>query len=203
MATPIQVGSRQPIKVGLATPIQVGSRQPTKIGYGNNIKSGKLTSNASYFTAKLSDVEELVRFWHINLGHMSKQKIITTVENNNIDGLAEMVSVQQINKYFPDCPDCVHANLAQKSHPKLSDIVYEISKTLAIDVFEPGSEKIHTEKKGRKNSVSVMTHTGERYAVICKDRGSDRSWVFLTPTLSRLLEYIKRMDRMNLYSRES
>ena len=41
-----------------------------------------------------------------------------------------------------------------------------------------------------------MTHTGERYAVICKDRGSDRSWVFLTPTLSRLLEYIKRIDRI-------
>ena len=89
-----------------------------KIGNGNNTKSGKLTSNASYFTAKLSDVEELVRFWHINLGHMSKQKMITTVENNNIDGLAEMVSVHQINKHFPDCPDCVHANLAQKSHPK-------------------------------------------------------------------------------------
>ena len=126
LATPIQVGSRQPIKIGLATPIQVGSHQPTKIGYGNNRKSSKLTSNASYFTAKLSDVEELVRFWHINLGHMSKQKMITTVENNNIDGLAEMVYVQQINKYFPDCPDCVHANLAQKSHPKLSDRVYEI-----------------------------------------------------------------------------
>ena len=41
-----------------------------------------------------------------------------------------------------------------------------------------------------------MTHTGERYAVVCKDRGSDRSWVFLTPTLSRLLEFIKRMDRI-------
>ena len=56
-----------------------GFIDPTKIGYGNNRKSGKLTSNASDFTAKLSDVEELVRFWHINLGHMSKQKMITTV----------------------------------------------------------------------------------------------------------------------------
>ena len=28
--------------------------------------------------------------------------------------------------------------------------VYEIGKTLVIDVFEPGSEKIHTEKKEEK-----------------------------------------------------
>ena len=105
--------------------------------------------------------------------------MITTVDNNNIDGLAEVVSVQQISKYFPECPDCVHANLAQKSHPKQSDRVYEIGKTLAIDVFEPGSEKINTEKR-KKKSVSVLTHTGERYAVICKDRGSDRTWIFLT-----------------------
>ena len=82
---------------------------------------------------------------------MSEQKLITTVENNNIDGLAEMVSVHQINKHFPDCPDCMHANLAQKSHPKFSDRVYEVGKTLAIDVFEPCSEKIHTGKKEEKN----------------------------------------------------
>ena len=31
-----------------------------------------------------------------------------------------------------------------------SDRVYEVGKTLAIDVFEPGSEKIHTEKKEEK-----------------------------------------------------
>ena len=37
-------------------------------------QSGKLSSNASYFTAKLSDVEELVRFWHINLGPCPSKK---------------------------------------------------------------------------------------------------------------------------------
>jgi hypothetical protein len=82
---PIQVGSKIPIQVGSEIPIQIGTLPiqigslpiqigsfPTQIGNVASKKSKKLSSNASYFTAKLSDVEELVRFWHVNLGHMSK-----------------------------------------------------------------------------------------------------------------------------------
>jgi len=135
-------------------------------------KSKKLSSNASYFTAKLSDVEELVRFWHVNLGHMSKQKMVTAVENDIVDGLSDVISVEQINKHYPECSDCVHANMAQKRHPKKSERIYDIGKTLAIDVFEPGSETLQTMQNGKKNSAVILTHTGERYAVVCKDRGS-------------------------------
>ena len=127
---------------------------------------------------------------------MSKQKMVTAVENNIVDGLSDVISVEQINKHYSECSDCVHANMAQKSHPKKSERIYDIGKTLAIDVFEPGSETLQTMQNGKKNSAIILTHTGERYAVICKDRGSGRTWVFLTATLSRLLEFIKRMDRI-------
>jgi hypothetical protein len=104
-----------------------------------------LQSNASFFTAKLSDVEELVRFWHINLGHASKRNMITIVENKLIDGLGDEITAAQIAKHFPECADCVHGNMAQKRHPKSADRVYKIGETLAIDVLEAGSEFKGTE----------------------------------------------------------
>jgi hypothetical protein len=88
-----------------------------------NTNKTYMQSNASYFTAKLSDVEELVRFWHVNLGHASKSNMITIIENNLIDGLGDEVTVAQVAKHFPDCADCGHGNMAQKRHPKSSDPV--------------------------------------------------------------------------------
>jgi hypothetical protein len=129
--------------------------------------------------------------------------MIAIVENNLIDGLGDEVTAAQIAKHFPDCADCVHGNMAQKRHPKNADRVYKIGETLAIDVFEAGSELRATDSPstktgGKVNSkkTPILTHSGEGYAVLCYDRGSGRSWVFLTPTLSKLLEFIQRMDRI-------
>ena len=160
-----------------------------------------LSANASYFTAKLSDVEEIVKFWHVNLGHASKENMMTIVENNLIDGLGDEVTVAQISKYFPECADCIHGNMAQKRHPKQANRVYEIGKTLAIDVFEAGSELLRDtdlDSNGKANGKKskILTHSGEAYAVICYDRGCGRSWIFLTATLSKMLEFIQRMDRI-------
>ena len=143
-----------------------------------------------------------MRFWHVNLGHASKPNMITIVQNNLIDGLSDEITVDQIAKHFPDCADCIHGNMAQKRHPKKADREYKIGETLAIDVFEAGSE-LRSDGKATSNSCTgrtkktpILTHSGEAYAILCYDRGSGRSWVFLTPTLSRMLEFIQRMDRL-------
>ena len=83
--------------------------------FNKSKRTATLAANSSFFTAKLSDVEELVRFWHVNLGHASKKNMITIVQNNLIDGLGDEITVDQIAKHFPDCADCVHGNMAQKS----------------------------------------------------------------------------------------
>ena len=92
------------------------SERAIRKAFNRSKKSARATdptmlANASYFTAKLSDVEELVRFWHVNLGHASKQNMITIVQNNLIDGLGDEITVDQIAKHFPDCADCVHGNM--------------------------------------------------------------------------------------------
>jgi len=129
--------------------------------------------------------------------------MITIVENNLIDGLGEEVTAAQIAKHFPDCADCVHGSMVQKRHPKSADRVYKTGETLAIDVFEAGSELRENDSlpsktvgKTKAKKTPILTHSGEGYAVLCYDRGSGRSWVFLTPTLSKLLEFIQRMDRI-------
>jgi len=146
-----------------------------------------LLANISYFTTKLSTIEELVRFWHINLGHVPKDKLLTMVRNNLIDGLNAILTVDQINKHFPDnCPDCAHGNLAQKSHPSKASREYVIGNTLSIDILVAGGSK----------SAPILTHSGEGHAILCVDRGSGMSWVFLTKTIDKLLEFIQRMDRI-------
>jgi hypothetical protein len=59
-------------------------------------------------------------------------------------------------------------------------------KTLSIDVIVGGGDKKHP----------VRTHSGEGFAVLCIDRGSDKSWCFMTNTISNLLEFVQRMDRL-------
>ena len=146
-----------------------------------------LSANISYFTTKLSNVEELVRFWHINLGHLPKDKLLTVVRNKLVDGLCDILTPDQISKHFPvNCPGCAHGSLSQKRHPKVASRTYVIGDTLSIDIFYAGGSQ----------STPVLTHSGEGYAVLCVDRGSGMSWVFLTKTIKHLLEFIQRMDRI-------
>ena len=71
--------------------------------------------------------------------------MIAIVENKLIDGVGDEVTAAQIAKHFPECADCVHENMAQKRHPRSADRVYKVGETLAIDVFEAGSELKGTE----------------------------------------------------------
>jgi hypothetical protein len=143
-----------------------------------------IEANSTYFSAKLTNLEETVRFWHVALGHPSKAKLISMTENNVIDGFP--LSSQQIKDHFTECPDCFHGNLSQRRHPQEADRVYVTGKTLSIDVIVGGGDKKHP----------VRTHSGEGFAVLCIDRGSDKSWCFMTNTISHLLEFVQRMDRL-------
>ena len=150
----------------------------------STVTNNTLQANATYFSAKLSDVEEEVRFWHVTLGHPSKQKLISVIENNIFDGLP--LTAKQVKDYSTECPDCFHGNMSQKRHPKEASRIFIVSKTLSIDIIVGGGNK--------KNPV--ITHSGEGYAVLCIDRGSDKSWCFMTSSISNLLEYIQRMGRI-------
>ena len=125
-----------------------------------------------------------MRFWHVALGHPSKAKLISMTENNVLDGFP--LSTQQVKDHFTECPDCFHGNFSQRRHPQETDRVYVTGKTLSIDVIVGGGDK--------KNPV--RTHSGEGFAVLCIDRGSDKSWCFMTNTISHLLEFVQRMDRL-------
>ena len=109
------------------------------------------------------------------------------VQNNLIGGLGNILKVDQIIKNFPvTCPGCVHGNMAQKRHPREATRIYVTGDTLSIDILEAG---------GSKEKPNV-THSGENKAVVCIDRGSGMSWIFLTKTINNLLEFIQRMDRI-------
>ena len=123
-----------------------------------------VVANASYFSAKLSSMEQAVLFWHVTLGHPSKAKLISMIENKVLDGFP--LSTQQVKDHFTECPDCFHGNLSQKRHPREANRVYVTGKTLSIDVIVGGGNKQHP----------VRTHSGEGFAVLCIDRGSDKSW---------------------------
>jgi len=148
------------------------------------MSNSMLQANASYFSAKLSNLEEQVLFWHVTLGHPSAQKLISMVDNNIYDGFP--LTVKQVKENITECPDCYHGNMSQKRHPREAKREYIVGKTMSIDIIVGGGEK--------KNPV--RTHSGEGYAVLCIDRGSDKSWCFMTSSISNLLEYIQRMDRI-------
>ena len=141
-------------------------------------------ANASYFSTRLSTGEEAVKFWHINLGHPSKLVLQNIIRHKLIDGIP--LTEQQVKDNWTDCPDCPFGNMSQKRHPKEADREYVTGKTMSIDAFVAGGTM----------ASPHLTHSGEGYAILCCGRGSGKSWSWLTKSISELVEYIIRMDRI-------
>jgi hypothetical protein len=78
----------------------------------------KSTSIAVYHTIKFDKISDVILFWHENLGHINKEKMISIVENKLIDNLPLELSVPNILKFFPDtCLKCSIGNLQALQHP--------------------------------------------------------------------------------------
>jgi len=84
--------------------------------------SSQTASNASFYqSAELSNLTDVVRFFHEAWGHKDKQTMLSMVNNGMVTNLPAVLTPSVISRHFPVCPDCSRGNLAQR--PVISDPV--------------------------------------------------------------------------------
>ena len=132
--------------------------------------------NSSYFTVKLDNLGELVRYWHLAWKHASKRDMVRIVKYKVFDDIPKELTVKVINKHFDDhCMGCKRSTMSQKPLPPSSDRVYEAGECVAIDIK-------HWEE------CDLSSH---RYSLHALDLGSDYSETYLLTGTSNLIDYIK------------
>ena len=59
-------------------------------------------ANSSYFTVKLDNLGEIVRYWHLAWKHASKKDMVRIVKHQIFDDIPKELTAKVINKYFDD-----------------------------------------------------------------------------------------------------
>jgi hypothetical protein len=81
-------------------------------------------NSSSYFGVENTKLRDEMLFWHINLDHAPKKRLISIVENDIYVNLPPNLTADNINKHLPPCHTCPFGNMRAKPLPIASNTVY-------------------------------------------------------------------------------
>ena len=142
-----------------------------------------------YASTKMTNLDELVRYWHEALGHLSMEQMIQIVRQQLYEGLPPELNESVVRKHFPTCVECSLGNLATSPLPECSDSI----------VTNPG-DVVEVDFKGPMTNASgeiIKTFSGRKYCFVSVDIATDMTHVTLVKETKHPHTLITKL--INLY----
>ena len=135
-----------------------GIRNSNDLYVLNNNQSLNNTMQAHsilYHTVNIKNLQELVRFFHESLGHVSEDVMVKMVKEGTVDGLPPQLTVSTIRKHFPNCIACSAGSMSRRPAPQQGSgrDLPPIGEEIVVDL-----KTIADTQNGTRKSFGGATH---------------------------------------------